>query len=273
MVRVTATATVPPVPDGEPDLAPPDGPLVRVRRALLATPAGARARATAEAQAHRAHRRTTQVLKRLTRAQEPRIWSNREIERVAAGITGDVVHVSAWLDEDKEGRRYRDYFQQARSYTTTNVGGQRGEGGDDDVHLDLSGPLPPHLEQAFDLVFNHTTLEHVAAVDVALDNLFRMARGEVLVVVPFMQVEHWECPSFGDYWRLTEHGLVAACLQRGFEVLSLTSNHNPVWPIYYCLHARRREDGAGAGDDVWSVTGTAPGFGFRPVEPAHPLMM
>jgi len=224
-------------------------------------------------EAREAHRLVTARLKELTADQEPRIWSNREIARVASSVTGDVVHVSAWLDEDKEGRTYRDYFSKARSYTTTNVGGQRGEGGDGDLHLDLSRPLPAELERAVDLVFNHTTLEHVPAVDVAIDNLFAMARSEVLVVVPFMQVEHWESPSFGDYWRLTEHGLAQACLDRGFEILSLTSNHNPVWPIYYCLHARRRGGAAPPDEDLWSVTGTAEGFGFRPVEPAHPLMM
>lgn len=246
---------------------------VRARRALLATPVGIRARRFALDQSRRAHRRSTTVLKRLTRDQEPRIWSNREIARIAAGVTGDVVHVSAWLDEDKEGRRYRDYFTGASSYTTTNVGGERGEGGDEDLHLDLSEPLPPALEKAFDVVFNHTTLEHVHAVQLAIDNLFAMARREVLVVVPFMQVEHWESPSFADHWRMTSFGLAQASLDHGFEVLSLTSNHNPVWPIYHCLHARRRDGGAPVGEDVWSVTGTPEGFGFRPVEPAHPLMM
>jgi hypothetical protein len=246
--------------------------VARARRAFLSTSAGLRVRRVVVDRSHGAHRRTTAWLKHLTRDLEPRRWSNREVQRVAAEVTGDVVHVSAWLDEDKEGRRYRDYFQRARSYTTTNVGGQRGEGGEDDVHLDLSQPLPGHLEGAFDLVFNHTTLEHIPAVQVALDNLFAMTRSDLLLVVPFMQVEHWECPSFGDYWRLTQHGLVQACLDHGFEVASLTSNHNPVWPIYYCLHARRLADPA-PGRDVWSVTGAEPGFGFRPVEPAHPLMM
>jgi hypothetical protein len=194
------------------------------------------------------------------------------IARVAAPVTGDVVHVSAWRDEDKSGRRYREYFPLARSYTTTNVGGHRGEGGDDDVHLDLAGPLEEHLEGAFDLVFNHTTLEHIHDVRAAIDNLFAMSRSELLLVVPFMQVEHWESPSFGDYWRFTEHGLMQACLDHGFEVLSLTSNHNPVWPIYYCLHARRADADRSEVTDVWSLTDAAEGFGYRPVEEGNPLM-
>ena len=234
---------------------------------------GRRARDVARTQSGAAHRRITAILKRLTLDMEPRAWSNRQIARVAATATGDVVHVSAWLDEDKEGRTYREYFAQARSYTTTNVGGQRGEGDVDDVHLDLSEPLPEELEQGFDLVFNHTTLEHVHAVDRAIDNLFAMTRSELLVVVPFMQVEHWESPSFGDYWRFTSHGLVQACLDHGFEVVSLTSNHNPVWPDLLLL-ARTPTGGSGAARrGVWSLTNTPDGFGFRPVEAAHPLMM
>ena len=201
------------------------------------------------------------------------MWSNGEIARIAAGVTGDIVHVSAWLDEDKHGRCYRDYFANARSYTTTNVGGQRGEGAEGEIHLDLSQPLAPELRGAFDFVFNHTTLEHVQQVDVALENLFSLTRSELLVVVPFMQVEHWECPSYGDYWRVTAHGLTQACLDRGFEIVSLTSNHNAVWPIYYCLHARRAEGPPTAAADLWSATATPEGFGFRPVEPGHPLMM
>ncbi len=251
----------------------PSRALVHARRALLSTDVGLRVRARVVQWSRQAHRRTTVRLKHLTRDLEPRVWSNREIDRIGAEVTGDVVHVSAWLDEDKEGRRYRDYFPQARSYTTTNVGGQRGEGGEADLHLDLTRPLPSELERAFDLVFNHTTLEHIPAVHVALDNLFAMTRSDLLLVVPFMQVEHWECPSFGDYWRLTEHALVQASLDRGFEVVSLSSNHNPVWPIYYCLHARRAQGLPAPGTDVWSVTGAEPGFGFRPVEPAHPSML
>jgi hypothetical protein len=244
----------------------------RLRRAIGATRLGQRARGVALAQSRTAHRRATAALKRLTADQEPRVWSNREIARIASSVTGDVVHVSAWLDEDKHGRRYRDYFPNARSYTTTNVGGERGEGSGDDLHLDLTQPLDPELRGAFDFVLNHTTLEHVHAIGPAIDNLFALTRSEVLVVVPFMQVEHWESPSFGDHWRMTAHGLTQATLDRGFEVLSLTSNHNPVWPIYYCLHARR-VDGPAPPGDVWSITGTPPGFGFRPVEPGHPLMM
>jgi hypothetical protein len=50
----------------------------------------------------------------------PRIWSNRELARLAGWFPGDVVNVSAWRDEDKEGRHYRDYFTAATHYNLTN---------------------------------------------------------------------------------------------------------------------------------------------------------
>jgi hypothetical protein len=218
------------------------------------------------------NRRSTALLQRLTPELQPRVWSNRQIEAVAAAVSGDVVHVSAWRDDDKEGRRYRDYFGQARSYATTNVGGLRGEGAADSILLDLAEPLDPSLRGRFDLVFNHTTLEHVYALDTAIANLCALSRSDLLLVVPFMQVEHWERPSYGDFWRIGAHGLRQACIAHGFEVLSLTSNHNPAWPIYYCLHARRLPDPATGPADLWAASGEPDGFGYRPVEPCHPLM-
>ena len=243
----------------------------RARERFWTSAVGRRGRHLLITRTRGAHRRTTALLKRLTPDQDPRAWSNGRIAAAAGGVDGDVVHVSAWRDEDKHGRRYRDYFPAARSYTTTNVGGASGDISGADVPLDLTVPVDPLRRGAFDFVLNHTTLEHVHAVDVALDNLFAMTRRDLCLVVPFMQVEHWDSPSFADHWRFTAFGLAQAALDHGFEVVSLTSNHNPVWPIYYCLHARR--SAAPPPGDLWSITGTAPGFGFRPVDPGHPLMM
>lgn len=218
-----------------------------------------------------AHAATTRLLRRLTPEVHPRPWSNSVIRPIAGSVTGDVIHVSAWKDEDKEGGFYRDYFSKAASYTTTNVGGERGEVEHADLALDLSVSIAPEMERSFDFVFNHTTLEHVSPIGTAINNLFALSRSEVLIVVPFMQVEHWEAPSFGDYWRVCRHGLAKACIDNDFEVLTLTSNHNPVWPIYHCLHARRVEE-IGVIPDVWEATGTAKGFGSRLVSPGNPLM-
>jgi hypothetical protein len=254
-------------------MAPPGSIGSSARERFWTSSAGRWTRTKVEHVADRAQRRSTALVRRLTPHLEPRVWSNREVEPIAAGITGDVIHVSAWRDDDKHGRTYRDYFARARSYTTTNVGGQRGELEGADLPLDLSVPLPVELEGAYDLAFNHTTLEHVYEIETALDALFGLTRDQLLVVIPFMQVEHWERPSFADHWRMTRFSLTRACVDRGFEVLSLTSNHNAVWPIYYCLHARRVPGGLPPGADQWGGDDIEDGFGFRPVAPGHPSMM
>jgi hypothetical protein len=41
-------------------------------------------------------------------ARAARRWSNGEIARLGASVTGAVINVSAWKDEDKQGRHYRD---------------------------------------------------------------------------------------------------------------------------------------------------------------------
>lgn len=132
-----------------------------------------------------------------------RRWSNSELQRLAPRFGGHVVNVSGWNDEDKEGRTYRSYFSSAASYTLTNYTGERGFGGrEGEKLLDLSHAPPQELEQGFDVVFNHTTLEHIFEVRQAFANLCRLSRDVVIVVVPFAQPQH-ETESFGDYWRFT----------------------------------------------------------------------
>lgn len=132
-----------------------------------------------------------------------RIWSNRILARIAPLLEGDVVNVSAWRDEDKEGRHYRDYFTKAREYWLTNWRSDaRGfQGGlPHEIFLDLEQPLPQELSGRFDVVFNHTTLEHVFDVFTAFHNLCALSRNVVIVVVPFLQEQHGD---YGDYWRFT----------------------------------------------------------------------
>lgn len=142
-----------------------------------------------------------------------RKWSNRVLAEVAPLFEGDVVNVSGWDDRDKEGRHYRDYFVRAASYARTNFGGHRGfQGEPGEIQLDLCEKLPPDLQGRFDVVFNHTTLEHIFDVQTAFANLCAMSRDVVIVVVPFSQVQH-ESDSYGDFWRFTP-----TCLRRLFEV-------------------------------------------------------
>lgn len=215
----------------------------------------------------------TRALRRLTPEAHPRVWSNQVIRDIGKTVTGNVIHVSAWRDEDKSGGTYREYFPNAARYEITNFGGIRGEVNHEDMQLDLAAPLSLEQRGAYDFVLNHTTIEHVYPIETAIANLFALSRSEVLIVVPFMQIEHWESPSYGDYWRVGAHALAAAASDSGFEVLALTSNHNAVWPIYYALHARKRSDSDGRqARGLWDVVSTADGFGSRPVSERHPMM-
>ena len=141
-----------------------------------------------------------------------RVWSNQQLAAIAPVFVGDVVNVSAWDDRDKQGGHYKDYFVNASSYSCTNHSGYRGfQGGGNEYLLDLTGDLPAELVKKFDVVFNHTTLEHIFDVRKAFANLCAMSKDAVIVVVPFAQVQH-ETDDYGDYWRFTP-----SCVRKLFE--------------------------------------------------------
>ena len=160
-----------------------------------------------------------------------RLWSNQELARVAGLFHGDVVNVSGWRDDDKFGRTYRSYFSSARSYTVTNyVAEARGwQGGDDEVFLDLTQPLPEALRGAFDVVFNHTVLEHVYEARTAFANLCTLSDDVVVLVVPFLQPMHTE---YGDFWRFTPLAVRNMFEENGVTLLSLTFNSHVSASVY-----------------------------------------
>lgn len=171
----------------------------------------------------------------------PRLWSNEVLRKLGPLVEGDLINVSGWLDEDKQGGHYRDYFPGARSYAVSNYGGERGEGIPGEVRLDLEAELPAALHLAYDVVFNHTTLEHVFDVFAATRNLCAMSRGLVIVVVPFLQEQH-TTESFSDYWRFTPLGLERLFRHHGFEPVLTTSNHQRGDAVYHlCVAARSPE--------------------------------
>lgn len=140
-----------------------------------------------------------------------RVWSNRMLLQIAGMFEGNVVNVSAWEDKDKEGREYRSYFTGATNYTLTNYGGESGINKKEYYDLNLEGEVPDELRGRFDVVFNHTTLEHILDVFKAVENLCLLSRDVVIVVVPFIQEVH-TASAYSDYWRFTPH-----CLRRLFE--------------------------------------------------------
>lgn len=149
---------------------------------------------------------------------EARRWSNEFIRAIAPAVEGNVVNVSAWKDEDKEGRHYRDYFTAAASYTTTNYDGWRGADTPADYSVDLLSPVPDELKGRFDCVFNHTTLEHIYDCHRALLTLCDLSSDAVLIIVPWMQQLHG--PEDGDFWRFSPYAMRRMLADNGFEVVA-----------------------------------------------------
>jgi len=154
-------------------------------------------------------------------AREARLWSNQEIRIVAGHIKGRVINISAWEDQDKEGGQYRDYFRNASQYQTSNFQGWRGDGIVSDYNLDLEGDVHEELLHAFDLVLNHTTLEHVFDIHKAMRNLCSLSKDAVMIVVPFMQ--HLHGPEDRDFWRPSPYALRRIFKDNGFQIIRETA--------------------------------------------------
>jgi hypothetical protein len=161
----------------------------------------------------------------------PRLWSNAELARIGALFTGSVVNVSAWRDDDKAGRRYRDYFPHANKYSITNYrADMRGyQGWDGEIFLNLEEALPPNLFGAFDVTFNHTTLEHVFEFRRAFANLCDMSRDAAIVVVPWVQPYH---STYGDYWRFSPLAVARLFKENGLAPARITWNTDRGASIY-----------------------------------------
>ena len=172
----------------------------------------------------------------------PRTWSNQVLANIAPLFEGEVANVSGWQDEDKEGGSYREYFTSAKSYTLTNFEGKRGSTGrEGEIFLDLGRKLPPELEGRFDVVFNHTTLEHVFDFFTAFENLCRLSRDVVIVVVPFVQVSH-DTPSYEDFWRFTPTGMRRLFEQNGLRMIFEATSRDENASVYLLMAGSRQPE-------------------------------
>ena len=171
----------------------------------------------------------------------PRIWSNKELRKVAHLFSGDIANISGGDDVDKEGSHYRDYFTDARSYTVTNYGGASFRGFQNrpgEIMLDLTQPLPEDLRRKFDVVFNHTTLEHIFDVFTAFHNICEMTRDIAIIVVPFSQVQH-EGEGYLDYWRFTPTCIKKMFKTENLEIIYETFNDEQDSSVYLFFIASR----------------------------------
>jgi hypothetical protein len=164
-----------------------------------------------------------------------RYWSNRELKKVLEVIDdhGSVVNVSGWRDSDKEGGTYRsEYFHKASDYHVTNwMSEARGMQGDieNEIFLDLEEVLASDLIGKYDIVFNHTTLEHIFDVSTAFENLCLMSKNLVIIVVPFLQEQH---ANYGDYWRFTPQVIKKLFSKYGFKAVYISANDDKEDAIY-----------------------------------------
>jgi hypothetical protein len=172
----------------------------------------------------------------------PRRWSNRALASFAPLFEGDVVNVSGWRDDDKEHGTYRSYFTKASSYAITNYWGSStaNDGAPDSIFLDLTTDLPDGLKGKYDVVFNHTVLEHIFDVPKAVRNMAEMTRDVMITVVPFMQDEHYSPGLYGDFWRLTPLCVKQLMENNGLTLLHMSSNNNPWFPVYILAIASRK---------------------------------
>lgn len=166
------------------------------------------------------------------RHESPRYWSNSELRRIAPLFGGMVVNVSAWKDDDKEGRKYREYFVNASDYWVTNYKADaRGWQGNisKELFIDLEKPIEPDNKDRFDIVYNHTTLEHVFDVFHAFSVLCELSKDIVIVVAPFMQEQHG---YYGDYWRFTPLCIERLFNHNGLQLVYVNYNDGPRDSIY-----------------------------------------
>lgn len=171
----------------------------------------------------------------------PRIWSNNELKKFAHLFKGSIVNVSAWKDEDGDGNLYKNYFTNAEKYTMTNYESEaRGyQGLKNEIFLDLEKDLSNKLKNKFDVVFNHTTLEHIYKIDTAFSNLCEISKDVVILVVPFLQQMH---ADYGDYWRFTPLVLKRMFEEKGMSVLYSSFNEHKESSVYLFFIASKNPE-------------------------------
>jgi len=155
-----------------------------------------------------------------------RSWSNEELKKFAGRFYGSVLNVSGWRDEDKEGSCYKDYFKLANDYKVSNWEGYRADGGD--MNINLEEPNCNPIDK-FDVVFNHTTLEHIYDFQTAFKNLCNLTNDILVLVVPYIQERHNASDlTYLDYWRFTDEAMKRMCRVNKMKILymSITDDYD-----------------------------------------------
>ncbi len=166
----------------------------------------------------------------------PRSWSNIELRKFGKFFKGEIINVSGWADKDKEGNFYRDYFPNATNYYVSNYGKDKERGVNQyvktDFILDLEKDLPEDMIERFDVVFNHTVLEHVSDPLKVFKNLSLMTKDILILVVPFKQKLHFSPGNYGDYYRFSPMAMRNMYKNNGFDVLYESYTPPPAIDVY-----------------------------------------
>ncbi len=166
-----------------------------------------------------------------------RSFSNKMLGAYSAIFKGSVINVSGWDDRDGFGSVYRSYFKECKNYTISNapvkhkgVGSLKNDA-INEIEIDLNYPIISELSKKYDIVFNHTTLEHVFNTQIAFKNLCDMSREVVIIVAPVIQQLH-NAEECGDYNRLTTMGIAKNFKINGFDPVVIKTNDQPFAPVY-----------------------------------------
>lgn len=179
-------------------------------------------------------------MRRVARRRRPltvaRAEGNAVLREWCLAARGRVLSVGSATDQDKEGRRYRDYFLNAASYTTSDYSSDA----PCDLHLDIRA-MREVEDGTYDAVFCHSVLEHVDDLWSALRECARVlaSGGTYLVGVPFRYGIH-RAPN--DYWRFTEYGvryMLGAVGLRVEEIVPVDEQGDVRHPAMYWARARK----------------------------------
>jgi len=176
----------------------------------------------------------------------PRIWSNKELKKISHFFTGSIINVSGWKDYDKQGENYRDYFSSKCSYAISNYSGDHGfQGVSGEIYIDQEEDLKPEYIEKFDVVFNHTTLEHIYNIKKAFQNLCLLSKDIVIIVVPFLQELHYG-ENYKDYWRFSPYAIKKLFEENGLKLIYLNANNKKNESVYiFAVGSKKFENWTG----------------------------
>ena len=136
---------------------------------------------------------------------------------------------------DKVSSFYKNYFTNCTNYFISNWSyserGQENKLSKNEYLIDLESDLKKELLGKFDVVFNHTTLEHIFDIYKSFRNLCELSNDVVIIVVPFLQEQH-TTSDFKDYWRFTPQTIKKLFEKNNFKLAYINANDQNNSSIY-----------------------------------------